>query len=45
MNLTVHALLQRDESLCFGDTLDVLDAVVEQLHEMLVILCVNLDEH
>lgn len=45
INLSVHALLERDESLGLGYTGYMLDAVVEQLHEVKVILGEYLDEH
>lgn len=43
--LTVHALFERDESLGFGDSGHVLYAVVEELHEVLVVVCVQFDKH
>lgn len=45
MNLAVEALLKRDEGLGLCYAGNVLDLVVEQLHEVLIVACVNLDEH
>ena len=45
VDLSVHALLKRDKRFGLRYALNMLDTVVEQLHEMLVVLSVNLDEH
>ena len=43
--LPVHALLQRDESFSSDHSRDVLDFVVEELHEVEIVLGIDLYEH
>ena len=45
LEFSVEALLQRDESLGGGDARDMLDAVVEQLHQMGGVLHIDLYQH
>lgn len=45
VDLAVKALLEADESLGGVNAGDMLDLVVEELHEMLVVEGINLDEH
>lgn len=45
VDLAIHALLERDECLGLGYACDMLYAVVEQFHEMLVVLGEYLDQH
>ena len=45
MDLTMESLLQRDQSFGLGDSRDMLNPIVELLHKMLIVVCMDLNKH
>ena len=43
--LAIDALVERDERFCASNAIDALNLVVEQLHEMLIVASIHLNEH
>lgn len=44
-DFAVDAVVERNQSLCARHSVNHLDTVIEQFHQMLVIPCIKLDEH
>ena len=43
--MTVDGMVEGNQSLRAGDSGDILYLVVEQIHQMLVVACIEFDEH